>query len=193
MYFLGTSRTRIKEVLGNLNLQFNVLVESKSESEAYIDIIKTNPYSLLANYTYDDKLAPLTDGIEYDPDQIIVDATDSDGDKDEENKPDDVTDEEMEEEDDESDVEIREHLIKFPKHSQFLLKFRNAKIAADRSKKKTFVQWRGYKASMSPDEPSMTYDVFKKHLLNAFENIKDLSAREVKVSFFIFFFNSANT
>ena len=145
-FFSGTEQNRIDEIIDNLNLQFNLMITSKkSVNDAYIEMIKTNPYALLKNYSYEMTPTPLLSGKEYDP--AHVNETDSSEDEKRE-KPGPRADEREPEEfsehdeDDESDEEIRDHLIQFPKHSQFLLKFRNAKIAADRSKKKTVLNWR---------------------------------------------------
>ena len=128
---------------------------------------------MLANYTYDIQPVPLKGEAEYDPDLVMSEMS---GDEEDD---DDFEDEAHDEE--ESDQEMREHLIKFPKHSQFLLKFRNAKIAADRSKKKTFVYWRGHKTSISPNAPIMTYTTFKDNLIQALRNVKEVTVAEAQV------------
>lgn len=163
----------------------------KAIDEAYMEMIKTNPCGLMAIFLYDINPSPLVSGKEYDPDLNITSADEEEiSEKNDEERDDpkncDVGEEEPnqnkdDDEDEESDVELREHLLKFPKHSQFLLKFRNARIVADRSNTTTYVTWRGHKACMKPNSPSLTYPIFKRKVVDALESIKDISPAESKV------------
>ena len=180
LYFvIGTPKGRVNDIVGNLNMQFSLLISTKSEDESYFEIIKTNPYAVLSKYTYDHNPTPLNINQEkkYDPESNLDDTGDEadDDDKYQNSGVLDVGN------DEESDDELRQHLIKFPKHAQLLLQFRNAKIAADRCKKKTFVTWRGHRTSMTPGTPNLDYPMFKRRLLKALDDIKDISVAETEV------------
>lgn len=156
--------SRIEDVVANLNVQFSVLIEKKPIKESYMDIINTNPYALMAKSTYDLNPTPFEDAKEkeYDPESPLQDEL---SDKDE----------------DESDDGIKEHLIKFPSHSEFVMKFRNARIAANRWNKRTYVCWRGYRTSMSPLAAPLKFDSFKVQVLTALKQIKKITPEEKKV------------
>lgn len=156
--------------------------------DAYAEVIKTNPYAILAEFTYDVNPQPMVSWQEYDPD--IRNDCESDGSNLEDKIEIQTQDKEVcdNASDSESDEEIRDHLLMFPKHSQFLLKFRNAKIAADRSNRKTFIHWMGHKTHLSPNAPKMNFPVFKSHLIKALANITDKSAEESEVCKFYYYY-----
>ena len=189
-FFTGIDSGRLKKIIANLNLQFSILVETKSIELAYMEVITTNPYAILARSTYDLQPQPIQEEKEYDPESSIHDdgvedepaviENEKKGENPEVGNDRDVEDEFFDE-GNESDEEIRDHIVKFPTHAEFLLKFRNAKIAADRANKRAYVCWRGHKTSLPPNGPAMTYSSFKLHVLNALKNIKKKSESETKV------------
>ena len=149
-------------------------------AKAYQEMVSTNPYALLAKSTYEKNAVPLSESKEYDPELPMNENNFIGDDVEAIQETQHGSGSEVEEEE-ESDEEFREHFIRFPKHSEFLIKFRNAKLAADKNQKRSYVCWRGYKTSLAPRDTMMTFPRFKKHLTTALKTAKEVSDKESQV------------
>lgn len=185
--------------MGNLNLQFCLLCETKPIADAYLETVKTNPYSLLAKSTYDKNPVPLRSVKEYDPEifpnleeqkssPVLTAGAVKEVEDDDNLEDDDTLEDDEVGQDPETDDEFRDHFVQFPNHADFLIKFRNAKIAATTNQKRTYVCWRGHKTSVSPKDPAMAFPKFKGHIISALTNIKDISEKESQVNFIFILF-----
>lgn len=206
----GTDTNRQKNILDNLNLQFSLIVPGKTTEAAYTEVIKTNPYAILAKYSYE-VLGKKLDSPEkeYDPSQAIT--ANVEDELEPENSVEREVDELMRKEEDSGkgkeklenkcvsdsdedfDEDLENHFETFPNHSELLLKLRNAKLAAEKKNNTAFLVWRGFRTSVFPDGKKVDFSIFKTFLLKALNEIKDPSIQESRVGFIQICFFPENT
>ena len=74
------------------------------------------------------------------------------------------------------------HFAKFPGHVWFLQKLNEAKETAAKNRSRVYVNWRGYRAFVTPGKKKLEKADFMRHLIVALKAVKYISKEEEQAS-----------